>query len=169
MRHSFARTLSKRKKRITLLAYRNKTMSTSAATTSMAINDAYIMGLMPENPTSRKRCEWLGGVGIWKLPGLQPPPPELISPASNPTSPSLAHWLVRNGCSNCCRACWKAGVMASTAEIGKTHIDSTAGSGQGTAKRETRQVGKERQLGRSAIAIEGFVELRTTELNSTIR
>src|SRR5580700_8126212 len=69
-----------------------------------------------------KCCELLGRVGIWKLPGLQPPPPEPISPASRPTSPSLAHWLARNGRTSCCRACSKAGEIASTAEIGKGHL-----------------------------------------------
>src|ERR1700724_2527233 len=80
------------------------------------------MGLAVDRPASRKRWELFECVGTWKLPGLQPPPPELISPASSPTSASLAHWPARNGCRSCCRACWKAGVIASTAEIGKTHL-----------------------------------------------
>src|SRR5258708_35750175 len=71
---------------------------------------------------ANKCWELLGRVGIWKLPGLQPPPPEPISPASRPTSPSLAHWLARNGRTSCCRACSKAGEIASTAESGKKHL-----------------------------------------------
>src|ERR1700730_16763341 len=80
------------------------------------------MGLAVDRPASRKRWELFECVGTWKLPGLQPPPPELISPASRPTSASLAHWPARNGCTSCCRACWKAGPIASTAEIGKSHL-----------------------------------------------
>src|SRR4029077_18993961 len=71
---------------------------------------------------ANKCWELLGRAGIWKLLGLQPPPPELISPASSPTSPSLAHWLARNGRVSCCRACSKAGEIASTAESGKKHL-----------------------------------------------
>src|SRR6202035_853387 len=99
------------------------------------------MGLTPASPVWRKCWERLGCVGIWKAPGLQPPPPELSSPAIKITSASLAHWLLRNGCRSCWRACWKAGLIASTAEIGKTHLGE-ASSRQGTAKREGRQVAK---------------------------
>src|SRR5450432_3994273 len=98
-----------------------KISRTNAVTASTAIREAVSMGLIEGNPASRKRWE-LWGCGIWKLPGLQPPPPELISPASNPTSPSFAHWLDRNGRVNYCRACSKAGLIASTAKIGKAHL-----------------------------------------------
>src|ERR1700730_17759876 len=119
MRHSLATTLSKRTKRITLFTYTNRMNRKKAVTTSTAIRDAVNMAL--GNGSSRNRCELLG-CGIWKLLGLQPPPPELISPANRPTSPSLAHWLARNGRISCCRACSKAGEIASTAESGKKHL-----------------------------------------------
>src|ERR1700693_214165 len=99
------------------------------------------MGSTPARPAWRKCWERLGRVGIWKALGLQPPPPELSSPAIKITSASLAHWLLRKGCKSCWRACWKAGLIASTAEIGKTHLGE-ATSRQGTAKREGRQVAK---------------------------
>src|ERR1700722_2629413 len=99
------------------------------------------MGLTPARPVWRKCWERLGCAGIWKAPGLQPPPPELSSPAIKITSASLVHWLLRKGCRSCWRACWKAGLIASTAEIGKTHLGE-ASSRQGTAKREGRQVAK---------------------------
>src|SRR5712691_10249205 len=98
----------------------NSTQSTSPATISTAINAAYSTGLAPEGPNSRKRCAPPVRVGIWKLAPLQPPPEE-SSPARNPTNASLAHWPARNGWMSCCLVCWKAGLMASTAEVG-THV-----------------------------------------------
>jgi len=49
-------------------------------------------------------------------------PPELISPAKNPTSASFAHWPTLNGWKSCCFACWKAGLTVSIAEMGTPHL-----------------------------------------------
>ena len=87
-------------------------------TISNAINEAYTMGLTSGIGKSTKRCPTRGWVGSWKpLPPLHPP--ELSSPARNPTSASFAHCATRKGCRSCCLVCWKAGLMASIAEIGK--------------------------------------------------
>src|SRR2546423_13542164 len=62
------------------------------------------------------KFRWAGGVWVGKLK-LQPPP-ELISPANNPTNASRVHCPKRRGRKSCCLVCSKAGVRQSTAEIG---------------------------------------------------
>src|SRR4029077_9105617 len=79
-----------------------------------AINEAYSKRL---TWGSGKGCPLLGCVGVWKLPPLHPQ--ELSSPARKPTTASLAHCATRSGCRSCSLVCWNAGLMASTAEIGK--------------------------------------------------
>src|ERR1700682_1857165 len=89
-----------------------------------------------------------GGAGHLKLEPVLQPPPEPISPLSNPTSASLAHCVKRNGCSSCRLACRNAGLMASTAEIGKTHLDSAAGGTQTNYSEESnRSIDSEKRNG----------------------
>src|SRR5258708_38330476 len=68
------------------------------------------------NPQSR--CPAVCGLGMLKLH----PPPELISPANNPTKARRDHWPKRNGRKSCCLACSKAGLIEPTPDGGTGNL-----------------------------------------------
>lgn len=76
----------------------------------------------------------------WCVAGIRQlelhPPPEPISPARNPTNAKRTHWPNRNGFKSCALACSNAGLMASTAEIGKGAPRFAAGSCESVLARE---------------------------------
>src|SRR5580704_9523315 len=146
MRHSFAKMLSNRTKRITLLTYIMMIPNVNAATTSTAISAANSAGSIPPKAPGRESREVPGCCGKLKLDPLNPPP-EPSSPASSPTIASLVHWPTRNGLNNCCLVCSMARGIVSTDEIGKVHLAMRTAQEQVTANCAQDQINFERSLG----------------------